>query len=394
MTPYAVVLNLTETGLAAARSLGRRGVQVVGLDFDATHSGFASRYCDARVSSHPVAEPERLLAQLMDLAGRLGGRPILFPASDAYTLFVSRHRDVLAPRFRFNLSPEHVIEAIADKRRQYDLAVQAGVTCPRTFIPETASDLETAARALSYPAVLKPAYSHLAGKAFKGAKALPARDPVSLLAQARPFVEAGEPVLLQSQIVGPPTSHMKFCGYVSQDGRLAARFTLRKIRQQPWDFGVGCLVESFHDAELEAIGATFFEAIGYRGIGSAEFKLDDRDGQIKLIELNPRLWQQNGLAADCGVDMAWIQYCDLAGLPAPEIAPPPEGVRWLDGRADLQSVLRALASGDLRPASVPGSYLGTRSFACFAWDDPAPFLRSTVVFGAKLLKAGRKLPAR
>jgi D-aspartate ligase len=28
--------------------------------------------------------------------------------------------------------------------------------------------------------------------------------------------------------------------------------------------------------------------IGYRGIAASEFKRDPRDGQIKLIEINPR----------------------------------------------------------------------------------------------------------
>jgi predicted ATP-grasp superfamily ATP-dependent carboligase len=47
-------------------------------------------------------------------------------------------------------------------------------------------------------------------------------------------------------------------------------------------------VQSVEYPELLALGKAFFKKIGYRGVGSAEFKLDDRDGTLKLIELNPR----------------------------------------------------------------------------------------------------------
>ena len=59
------------------------------------------------------------------------------------------------------------------------------------------------------------------------------------------------------------------------------------------------------------MGKRFLESIGYRGIGSAEFKRDERDGELKLIELNPRYWQQAALAERCGVNFPLAQYLDL-----------------------------------------------------------------------------------
>ncbi len=60
-----------------------------------------------------------------------------------------------------------------------------------------------------------------------------------------------------------------------------------------------------------------FTKIGYRGVGSAEFKLDPADGRLKFIELNPRYWMQNELAAFCGAIMALAQYLDLSGREVP-----------------------------------------------------------------------------
>ena len=48
-------------------------------------------------------------------------------------------------------------------------------------------------------------------------------------------------------------------------------------------------MRSVHDPELVELGLRSFRAIGYRGVGSIEFKRDDRDGRLKMIELDLRL---------------------------------------------------------------------------------------------------------
>jgi len=40
---------------------------------------------------------------------------------------------------------------------------------------------------------------------------------------------------------------------------------------------------------------------------------DPRDGRLKLIEVNPRLWQWHGLTGACGADVALAAYWDLVG---------------------------------------------------------------------------------
>jgi hypothetical protein len=51
---------------------------------------------------------------------------------------------------------------------------------------------------------------------------------------------------------------------------------MRKLRQYPVDFGVGTLMESVAEPELAALGLRFFNAMGWRGPGSIEFKRDGR----------------------------------------------------------------------------------------------------------------------
>ena len=92
----AFVLSLFDTGLGAVRSLGRAGIPVIGLDADTNMPGFKSRYCTAKVCPDPVHDPEKLVQFMLDEGKRLDQPGVLFPASDAFVLFLSRYRDDLS----------------------------------------------------------------------------------------------------------------------------------------------------------------------------------------------------------------------------------------------------------------------------------------------------------
>ena len=132
--PTACVLDLNDAGLSAIRSLGRVGVPVVGLDYDRRNVGFASRYCTAKRCPHPLQQQHELVSYLRDEGEQLVEPGILFPASDDFLLLISRHRDVLQERWRIALPTAELVEAILNKRQQYELARSAGVPYPTTYL--------------------------------------------------------------------------------------------------------------------------------------------------------------------------------------------------------------------------------------------------------------------
>src|SRR5215212_436209 len=84
----AFVLGLYDTGLAAVRSLARLGIPVRGFDSDPTQPGFWSRYGTPRRCPDPTRQPERLLDFLLSEAAHLPHPAVLFPANDAFVLFL------------------------------------------------------------------------------------------------------------------------------------------------------------------------------------------------------------------------------------------------------------------------------------------------------------------
>ena len=110
-----------------------------------------------------------------------------------------------------------------------------------------------------------------------------------------------------------------------------------------------------------------------------EFKLDARDGDYKLMEVNPKFWGSLDLAIAAGVDFPWLTVQVALGNPFPPVADYVRGLRFqwvfsdlLHAAArprDLGSVLRDLGSPrvandvsfrDLRPNLANGRGVGAK----------------------------------
>lgn len=393
MTP-AVVLGLFATGLGAVRSLARAGVPVTGMDCDPDMAGFRSRYCAAVRCPDPVSEPERLVAFLSRHAHGAAEPPVLFPTTDAFVLFLSRHRGELAGSYRFALPDATILEGLVDKRRQYELAERAGIPYPRAFYPESPAEVDEVADAAAYPVLVKPYYGHLWRQTFGGEhKGFKATDAGELRAAFEKVFAARIPAMAQEVVPGPNTNHFKLSAYVGRAGEPLAVFALRKIRQYPPEFGVGSLVESVEAPDVTDLGLKFLEKIDYRGIGSVEFKRDERSGELKLIELNTRLWQQSSLATVCGLNFPLIQLFDLTGRRIAPARAYETGVKWLDLIPDFQSFWAQRGSTGAGWRDWVSSWRGTRAFSTFSWRDPMPFLHE-VRYGWKYLRLPAYLLAR
>ncbi len=387
------VLGLFDTGVAAVRALGRAGIPVYGFDHERQY-GFRSRYGTHERSPDPVLESTALVQLLVDRARTLAERPILYPTSDVFVEFVSTHRELLEPYMVHALPSKEAVATALDKRRQYVRAKEAGVPTIRSSSPLTLEEVTELSESLSYPVVVKPAIGHRWRRQFSSSKALRVQTAEDLIHLFEFIFAVGETAVVQPLVVGPNTNHYKVCAYFDAQGAPLVCVCMRKIRQYPVDFGVGTMMESVHDAELAELGLRFFRALEWRGPGSIEFKRDDRDGAWKLIELNPRLWQQHGLAAACGVNFPLVQYRDLTGDTEPA-AGWRLGVRWIDEFRDVRSAWDHMRAGRLTLWEWTRSLSGVRDFALMSADDPRPFLAALADFAAApLRRAMRRLPAR
>jgi len=124
---------------------------------------------------------------------------------------------------------------------------------------------------------------------------------------------------------------------------------------------------------VEATTKRLMKAIGYRGIVDMGYRYDARDGQYKLLDVNPRIGATFRLFVGTnGIDVARALYLDLTGQQV-ETAGAREGRKWLVENYDTISSLRYVRDRRLAPTDWLRSFRGVNEGAWFALDDPLPF---------------------
>jgi predicted ATP-grasp superfamily ATP-dependent carboligase len=390
-----VLLGVGLPALEVARSLGRRGVEVIGVDWRA---GWVSRSRYLTRTLCPASESEEELRRVLDrLAGELPGRPLLMPLHDDYVLFLSRHREALGRHYRFLMPDPGLIEALVSKRGLWSVCQDTGVPLPATHFPGSAGDLPALAARLTYPCIIKPSLSsdwdRTRPPMVEGPqKVVEVHSPAQLL-EMKPLLagEYGE-VVIQEVIPGPDSNLYYLAAYFDRRGEPLASFVGRKLRTAPPHFGAGTYVESVCAPEVARLGLGLLKQLGYKGCGGVEFKLDPRDGLFKLIEINARFGLWDGFAAACGLDIARLAYADAVGLPLPSCDGYRAGRRWVQLDRDFWAALQYKRDGQITLARWLASLLRCRVFAPAALDDPMPWFALNLVFGRTLLgSAGRRV---
>lgn len=126
----------------------------------------------------------------------------------------------------------------------------------------------------------------------------------------------GFSLMAQEYIPGPATEHFFVDGFRDARGTYPGLFTRQRMRMSPPDFGNSSCSCSVPLARMEeAVGhvRVLLDSVGYRGIFSAEFKRDPRDGQFKIIEVNTRAWTYVEFAARHGVNVCEMAWQDALG---------------------------------------------------------------------------------
>lgn len=382
----ALVFGLFETGLAVARALGRKGIKVIGVDYK-KDIGCYSKYVKPIKCPNPLENEEDFLKWITHNFSKDQDIPVFFTGDDFLYPF-SRNREFLKAYFRFNLPEHKKLEEIADKYSQYLLAKKAGINVPETWLIESISQLNEEKFPNScWPLIIKGREVNSWRKVYGGTtKGFKVSNFTELERLIKPALQKNLSIIAQEVIQGPDTNHFKYSAYRTQSGITLGEFCLQKIRQNPIRFGIGSVVKSIKNPALLDAGRQFFENIDYQGIGSAEFKLDEKDGKLKLIELNPRYWQQNTLAETCGVNFPFLNYQDLLEQEAPHIPPSYRfGVKWVNIYMDFKSFLDYKKAGEITFLQWLDSLSGPKVYSDFALDDPIPGLWE-IRFGKRIFK--------
>ncbi len=377
--------------LGLARSAGRLGIPAYAVRMSGHEPATQSRYLRGGFELAPGASDEDLLAILLRFDTGLDHRPVLLALDDASTVFAGDHHELLAGRFLIPSVPPGLHRRLANKRELGKLCEQLGLAYPASSVPSTAVEAMELGRAYGYPVVLKQAAPWLQSRAVDAPTVLIAQGQGDLLAGYRCMESASEPnLLVQEYIPGGSETIWMFNGYFDRCSKCVCAFTGYKLRQRGPRTGPTTLgVCEWNEAVARAAQRLMGE-VGYHGIVDMGFRYDERDGQYKLLDVNPRLGSSFRLfTSETGVDVVRAAYLDLTGQQVPPTRAR-EGRKWLVEPYDVVASAQLAAEGMLTPKAWRRSLRGVDELAWWARDDPLPFLAMCASLGPSGLSYRRR----
>jgi predicted ATP-grasp superfamily ATP-dependent carboligase len=375
LTPV-IIVGGSANALSSARSLGRAGVPVHALGRPEGHVRY-SRYASWVPLAYGDDAQQTWLRWLTSEGARRLRGAVLLPCGDDALELIARHRSSLEGHFVLPESPDDVVLAMLDKSRTLELARAAGVPTPRTWTIQTRAELEGILADVPFPCFFKPRQSHRFQKVFP-AKLFVAGSPEEMRQLFQRVEGTGLEMLVTEIIPGGDDGYCSYFSYLDEKLQPMFHFTKRKPRQYPNGRGMGTYHVTDWNPEVADMGLRFFQGVGLRGMGNVEFKRDPRDGQLKIIECNPRLTLADDMIMRSGMNISLFIYSRLTGRPLPRMGPYRTGVRMVMPFSDFRAFLGYRRKGEMTWREWLRTLLPPPYLPYFWWSDPWPSVRCGV----------------
>ncbi len=290
--------------LAITRSLGSKGHQVIVAEKYQPSLAQTSRYCQESFVYPDPAHDSAGFTEILLRNVRERGIDVVLPVAEITTSLVVDCKDQLERTSRVPFPDAATFNRAANKVKTLALAQELSIPIPIGVVLERPGHQPTWPDGLAFPIVVKPYRSRVReGLDWRLTSVAYAKDEKELQAVLASKKTCDYPLLLQQRIVGPGVG--VFMCY--QNGRLVAIFGHKRIREKPPSGGVSVLCESVPvTAEAKMYAERLLNELKWRGVAMVEFKLDQADQTLKLMEINGRFWGSLQLAIDAGVDFPFL----------------------------------------------------------------------------------------
>ncbi len=390
--PPAVIASVFQTGLNLIRDLERRGIRAIGIDCNSKNPGFRSRYGRSYLCPNPDLEPAKWVDFMVSLAEATAEKPVLIAASDIFVAAIGRHTSRLGDHFIFSKDGALLQASLGTKQTQYALAAKYGLPSPRAAYIQSRQELEEFCKLARFPALLKPRQQRewLAlppNHPFRFSKTVSASSVEELLTHYDKVSAFVPQAVAQEEIVGPDSAKYCYLSVYSTRGHRLGACVVQELRAYPLLYGCATLVQPVIDEEIDRVCDNFLLSVGFKGLCEIELKRDTRDGQIRLIEVNPRFSGTGDAARYAGVETGYLHYLDLIGENPSPVAPTNFNFRHVMLVADFAAFPNYLAKGQIGWQEWFRSYRGIIRYFDF---DPSDCLlaMTTATKSMRTLTAG------
>ena len=254
----------------------------------------------------------------------------------------------------------------------FELAIRHDANT-KTVFPKCIQDVLKYAETGPFPMMLKGIYGNRL-QLRTNTKMTVVHSAQELLERYRALEDPDDPnLMLQEYIAGGDDQVYIFNGYFNRQSECLVGFTGHKIRQFPVHVGCASLGENRWNATVARTTTEFMKAVGYQGILDIGYRLDPKDGQYKVLDINPRVGQAFRLfVAENQHDV--VRALCLTTRTVAATRRLPRGSTMADRRLRPHLLYHYWKEGTLGPIQWFRSFAGVEEGAWFAWNDLAPFL--------------------
>jgi len=393
LTP-AIIVGGDYGCLSIARTLGAAGIPVYALNYAQSEVRY-SRFCKwIDLAEGNLIGTEAWIAYLSGPKSDHLRGAVLLAASDEAIELIAEHRQSLSEKFTLDLSNPDAQLCMLDKLCTYRVAQAAGVPTPQFWVANTPEQIVKLQHELVFPLILKPVLGHRFKGKFAGHYAV-TYNVDELLRVFNTVCGAGIPTFLVEMIPGPDDRLCSYYTYLDESGNNLINFTKRVIRRYPMNMGGSTYHITDHVPDIQELALALFRQVGLRGVANVEFKMDERDGKLKLIECNARFTAADCLLVASGLSLPLFVYNRLTGRPN---APPSSyrmGLRLWKPVGDFVAYRQLNKMGLLTFRAWVSSIMHPQVFSVFRWNDPLPAIFSSArlvsyAWSRLLSKPGRR----
>ena len=357
--------------LSAIRSIGKQKIRVVAGDVYKNSIGFCSKYC-FKSFLYPSPENEKIFIDSLYRVVKGEGIEVLIPGHDDTTYVISKYKELFEDIVTVPIPDMEVLVKAYDKYKTILSAEEIGIPVPKTYHVENEKDLRKLLKEVSYPLVIKPRFQNKGYGAYGVAYVYSSKELLRIYSKI-----SFNDYVIQEFIPGGSEKMRMVNALFDKRSHLVAIFTAKKHRSHPITGGSTTLGESIWDPKLAELGMKLLKAWRWYGLAEIEFKLDPRDGELKLIEVNPRFWTYIDLPIACGVDFPYLLYKIATGERVKFMKKYRIGVKFVNPIADPLAAFKILMKskdkiGMFRDLIM--SYMGEKTYELLSFEDPKPFL--------------------
>lgn len=284
--------------LAIVRSLGKNGIKVFVGDSNKISVACHSKYAYKKIAyPDPEIDENRFINFLLELVQK-EKIEIIYPVADKCLIPIAKRKNEFEKYCRVPIPEYDVIMEARDKAKTMKIAEQAGISTPKTYYPKCLNDLSSINK---FPVIIKPRMSSGSRGFIKCENADELKEKYSTIKKTYP-----DGLIVQDFI--PLKDEISFYALYDFDSEIKAMAVQKRIRSYPAKGGPSTLRVTVKYEEVQKQGEKLLSALGWQGVAMVEFRIDKRDGQPKLMEINPRFWGSLALSIAADVNFPYLLY--------------------------------------------------------------------------------------